>query len=252
MNDDFEPVNSNGWCFGVSIRNAWLVACLIAAFFSLASLFSTVMPGRNSTDPYAMSLADFSRYSPAQKRISRDFVDLNLIEASIFHWTNRQRNLNHLPLFGHSSRLSQSARQHSQEMVRLQYISHTSPVESHRTLKDRLRLVGFPVNEVTIAENIAMQPAREFGSGKYQVQRDGNGREIIVDVEGNRVLDYCTYLELGEVTVRDWMKSPGHRANILQPALNYLGCGAARGSYEGNDSFYFTQNFASAIPAESH
>ncbi len=44
------------------------------------------------------------------------------------------------------------------------------------------------------------------------------------------------------------MKSPGHRRNILDPRLTYLGAGAAhfkKKSGLGMDMFYFTQNFAS-------
>ena len=34
-------------------------------------------------------------------------------------------------------------------------------------------------------------------------------------------------------TVRDWMRSPGHRAVILSPSFRYIGAGLSRGKFRG-------------------
>jgi uncharacterized YkwD family protein/spore coat assembly protein SafA len=43
-----------------------------------------------------------------------------------------------------------------------------------------------------------------------------------------------------EAVVQSWMKSPGHRANILKPEYTEIGCGVAFG---GAYSYYWTQQF---------
>ncbi|HEU4965395.1 MAG TPA: CAP domain-containing protein [Bacilli bacterium] len=43
-----------------------------------------------------------------------------------------------------------------------------------------------------------------------------------------------------EAVVAAWMKSPGHRANILNATYTEIGCGTAIG---GNYSYYWTQEF---------
>ncbi len=64
---------------------------------------------------------------------------------------NRYRmSLGHTPLLL-NEKLMQAARGHSEEMKRLGYFSHDSPIEAHRTEWDRARLAGY-VNQVS--ENI--------------------------------------------------------------------------------------------------
>jgi uncharacterized protein YkwD len=50
-----------------------------------------------------------------------------------------------------------------------------------------------------------------------------------------------SYLLLAKELVDIWMKSPGHRANILNAEFNYLGCGAF---FDKNNYVYATQAFA--------
>lgn len=55
-----------------------------------------------------------------------------------------------------------------------------------------------------------------------------------------------SYAETAKYMVEEkWMKSKGHRANILRANMTYLGCGVA--FYRDGDYFYVkaTQNFIS-------
>lgn len=47
--------------------------------------------------------------------------------------------------------------------------------------------------------------------------------------------------KLAKRIVKAWMRSPGHRANILDPHVTKTGVGVARSSRHG---WYFTQNFS--------
>lgn len=45
--------------------------------------------------------------------------------------------------------------------------------------------------------------------------------------------------EVARLIHEEWMKSPGHRANLLNPAYTHIGVGVAHGS----NGWYLTQNF---------
>jgi uncharacterized protein YkwD len=46
-------------------------------------------------------------------------------------------------------------------------------------------------------------------------------------------------------TVRAWMASPGHRANLLEPHFHMLGVGVSVGSLGGMDAPFVTADFGS-------
>ncbi len=95
-----------------------------------------------------------------------------------------------------SSRLSKAAARHSADMARRNYFSHVSPAGS--TFLTRIKRTGYlnGARSWSAAENIA------WGSGEH-----GTPRSI----------------------VRAWMRSSGHRANILGRFRN-VGLGIVRGT----------------------
>ena len=111
-------------------------------------------------------------------------MDTAVVERSIFHHTNRARKQSGLrPLASHNSLIS-SSRNHSQWMARNKF-SHTGIYGTKPY--QRARSSGFPSEYV--GENIAYHPV--VGKGEKK--------------------DW----QLGADAVKGWMKSPGHRANIL-------------------------------------
>ena len=213
----------------------------------LPYLIGQTRPAAQAVDPYSITADQFFNRPETQTRIGRDSVDIPLLEAAIFHQSNRQRADNKLPLFKHSMALNLMARRHSQEMCDLQFFDHTSPTAANRTLTDRLRNVGM-VN-VTAGENIAVLPAKEMGSGHYIVHTAPDGSEDLTDEATGKHIDYYTYEALAGAVVDQWMHSPTHRANMLDKRFVFLGVGVARGPYaeKAQDSFYMTQNFSASI-----
>jgi uncharacterized protein YkwD len=92
------------------------------------------------------------------------------------------------------SRLQLAATAYSRRMVRQHFFDHVGPDGS--TLRQRIATAGYG-GWTSIGENLA------WGSGSL-----GTPQKI----------------------VGDWMQSPGHRANILQPAFRQIGIGVARGA----------------------
>jgi uncharacterized protein YkwD len=93
--------------------------------------------------------------------------------------------------------LREAAQRYARDMVDRAFFSHVSP--SGSDLVDRLRASGFisPSEAWYVGENLA------WGSGALGSPRS---------------------------TVRRWMNSPGHRANILQPRFRHIGIGIAAGA----------------------
>lgn len=201
-------------------------------------------------DYYALSDDAFFKRPELDQKISETQFDLPLMEAAVFHQTNLERAKLKLPIFKYGQAMNLMARLHSQEMSDLQYFEHVSPIPANATLGDRLKNAGL-VN-VAAGENIAVLPAKEMGSGHY-VTHPGQGDDVWFDeVTGKRV-DYYTYRQIAGDVLTQWMNSPHHRDNIVNKAFVYLGVGIMRGPYDTTrqDSFYFTQNFSSAITKAS-
>lgn len=145
------------------------------------------------------------RISPAvSPSTSPNLDEANAIERRAFEQTNLVREKHGLPPFTWDADVCRMARDHSANMSREGYFSHTTP--DGKRLRDRARLVGI-VQFRVVAENIA------YNQG---------------------------YEDPGAFAVERWMLSPKHRANILSPEFRAM----AIGSFVGPDgAIYLTQTF---------
>ncbi len=120
--------------------------------------------------------------------------------CTVFTETNRERLQNGLPAFKVDPACQRAADDHAQDMARRGFFSHTSPDGGEMT--DRYSRYG---RWTTLAENIAM--------GTHMDSRGA---------------------------VQSWMKSPGHRRNILGTQYGSMGVGIA----QGRGYKYFVQCFS--------
>jgi len=226
-----------------------LLFCAGQARPPVAAVSPTTEPkaGATKIDYYSMTPEQFFNRRETQDRYGKGSVNGALLEAAIFQQANIERSRHQLGTFQPSFALNLMARRHSEEMVKLHYFAHESPTPGKRTLVERLRNVGLA--NVAAAENIAVLPAREMGSGHFIVHYNPDGSESLTDAQTGKPILYDTYQELAESVLDEWMKSPEHRKNMLNKEYAYLGVGAARGIYGDNhqDSFFLTQNFSSAV-----
>jgi uncharacterized protein YkwD len=126
-------------------------------------------------------------------------------EAEIIAQVNAERGRRGLKPLKFSPRLAVVARGHSYDMAIRHYRDHNSPEGS--TPADRVRGVG--VEAKSVAENIYVDRYLKFDA-------------------------------LGERTLKGWLDSPEHRANMLSPDFIETGVGIARSS---DGSTYVTQDF---------
>lgn len=151
-------------------------------------------------------------------------LDLERIERGIHYFTNQERRKHRLHDLEWDFRLADIAREHSQDMGFNNFFSHAN----HRGEgpSERAERHGYESRKpadhgrfyVGIAENIIMLPS-------------GNVRGI-----GHVAHDADV---IAQISVQDWMQSPGHKRNILCPRYTRLGVGTVQ-----QDCYFFsTQNF---------
>ena len=170
-------------------------------------------------------------------------------EAYMLRLVNEQRRKHSLPELRWNATLAGMARQHSEEMMRLGYFSHTSPAPEYRTMQDRASVAGLSAYQ-RITENIAVAPYFDVTGlvmpGMRLVEAAMHGdtmsREYYT-AEGRTIVHHTDLINIG-----GFMQSAGHRKNILDPAVNYAGLGisAGNGIYNGKRTrgMWVTQNFA--------
>ncbi len=132
------------------------------------------------------------------------------IEQEVFALTNQFRAQHGLSILRPDARLTACARQHSAEMIRLNYFSHRSPVAGYVTVSDRAHEAG--ITDLACGENLASM--RGYAPS-----------------------------QLPEAAMRGWIASPGHLANLMRPSYTHLGVGCV---ISGNQCM-ITQNFGEPL-----
>lgn len=128
----------------------------------------------------------------------------------IILFTNREREKKGLPSLAPSAGLDYPAENQSKNMCAAKLLAHESSAfpKGWQTFEDRIKLAEVR----SAAENIAFRTISD---------------------------DYETW---AKNIVRDWMTSPGHRKNLLNPKYKFLGVGVVGCS---NKLGYATQVFSS-------
>lgn len=137
---------------------------------------------------------------------------LGPVEERIFELTNEERQKAGLPLVVREETLRATARAQSADMMARRFFEHVNPdglAPEDRVAIHHRRLVGL------VSENLWK------GTGFSGKPADEVAREIVAG----------------------WMKSPGHRANILRQESTHLGVGVCA---TGGD-VWATQNFARVL-----
>lgn len=129
--------------------------------------------------------------SAAASAVPREAPTVRLGRASVC-LINRARARRGLPRLRINPKLSRAARRHTRDMVRRNYFSHYSPRGGD--IVARTRRTGYLSGHFSwiVGENIA------WGSGSRATPRS---------------------------VVHAWLRSPGHRRNILNPRYRELGIG---------------------------
>lgn len=169
--------------------------------------------------------SSFSK-SEENAKIDHKRINLNLLEILIHEEINKARKANGLQPLANDLTLRKAAVDQNNYCVRKIELSHTQTTPGKRTIKDRVQYYG---NGYTVmAENLIYEG--------FTVRRtNGKISDIITP----------SYRKMAKTMVLNWMKSPGHRANIVEKDLKLVGTAVAYNP--SNYAIYATQVFGAKL-----
>jgi uncharacterized protein YkwD len=185
----------------------------------------------------------FRKLPIANQPIDPERVNRQLLDAAVFHETNRRRAAENLEPLRYDARARKAAAIQSRAMAKAGVVSHENPKPDASSLTDRARLAGL-TRPAFLAENVASAFGRRYRSGEKFYVREENGRKVYSAEPDGPPIPMHTYLSFASALVDSWMSSPGHRKNILASEARFLGCSCVRGEERtALDIYYCAQVF---------
>ena len=135
--------------------------------------------------------------------MTAETFDPVLLSTAIFEESNRIRVEHGLEALAHMEALDAAAGEQATYLALSQTVGHQSPFPDEHNIGERITHVGLAASHAT--ENAIRMPARR--------------------PDEEAVRDY-TYAEYAAFLLEGWLNSPTHRANMLDPRVNCLGCAA--------------------------
>jgi uncharacterized protein YkwD len=217
-----------------------VVVFLGVALYARATDWHKYSPDEFAAQPAAQPAAQ-ARLDPAQ-------FDRALMVAAIFHETNRVRRQLGLPAFTHLSKLDEAADLKASVGVLEPELRHESALPFTATPAKRVESVGLRYS--LVAENIARLSSYDLPAGTSTLGvRRRNGLDEFYRLDTGRSPELQSYAGFAAVVVASWMKSPGHRANVVNPHLVSLGCAArpCRSPISSHEQLYAVQVFFAPV-----
>jgi uncharacterized protein YkwD len=151
------------------------------------------------------------------------------LEKRIHFLINEERKKQGLLQLAWNETLSGIARKHSRDMAKRGYFSHVSP-DGH-DFSYRYKQEGYAC--------AVGGPGKVTYTGGENIFQNNLYDKVMIS-NGVRQYDWNSVNRIAETTVDGWMKSPGHRKNILMPSWVSEGIGV---SISPDKKVYITQNF---------
>ena len=151
------------------------------------------------------------------------------LERRIHDLINKERRSKNLVALQFDDKLSNIARAHSGDMARRNFFSHVNP--DGRNPTERGERAGY-----TCRKNFGSHLTQGLAENLYQ----GNLYSSVRTQGTQKTYDWNTMDDIARQAVSGWMKSSGHRKNILQKTYDKTGIGIA---VSRDDKVYVTQVF---------
>lgn len=192
---------------------------------------------------YALAPDAFAALPETQKTIQLSVLDRRLLAAAVHHATNQERAKHQLPPLQYEPAAAEAARLQADVMAKEKFLGHENDFDpALKTPLNRIRKVGLKPR--FIAENVALEFARQYRSGDTFYTRTVNGETVFSAAPDGPPLPMHSYASFAAALLDGWMHSPDHRANILSDKPQRLGCsGAPARDSTGLEVFYCAQVF---------
>ncbi|WP_420149188.1 CAP domain-containing protein [Spirosoma sp.] len=179
----------------------------------------------NPPQDYLVSDAVFFAQPDAQQIMNLDKPDIFLLDIALFQATNEARRQAGLPILQYDRALHQAAQGHAESMVQHDYTAHEDLYNlASLTL---LKRVQKQTNRFSsIGENVGQYQTIDTPD-RFGVRFSSRRRQYeYVDLENKQVYKPYTYASYARYAVVQWLNSPHHRANLLNPLYTHVGCAA--------------------------
>lgn len=159
----------------------------------------------------------------SQQIMVLDKPDSALLDVALFQATNEARRIAGLPILQFDWALYRAARSHAESMIQYDYTSHEDLYQlSDLTLLKRVQKQTNRFGRV--AENIGKYQTidtPEWFGVRFNAQRQ---QYEYLNSESKQLYRPYTYGSYARYAVVQWLNSPHHRANLLNPLYTHVGC----------------------------
>ncbi|MFN3917511.1 MAG: CAP domain-containing protein [Flavobacteriales bacterium] len=182
------------------------ISILLFIFLSAGKLLSQ--------DYYSIKPSDFTVLSELDKPVKNGDKALVLLEAAVWHYINIEREKKRIKLLTYDVSLQQAARFHSEQMCEKKFFSHTG--KDPKMKSPHQRIMHFGGKYKTTGENIV----EDFLFEEVEAGVIITPQEFYIESGKGKTYPY-TYRQLAQILVKSWMKSPPHKANILDKSYTH-------------------------------
>ncbi|MGH7179007.1 MAG: CAP domain-containing protein [Tepidisphaeraceae bacterium] len=169
-----------------------------------------------------MGADEFDKLSALDQDINFAHINQRLLDAAMFHETNRCRVENELPPLTHLTPLDDAAAMHARDMIARKYVGHVEKDNPDtRNPIDRVRKAG--LDAMFVSENAALAYGIQYDPGRDVFPLSQWHREGLSYRGDGPAIPPHTYRSFAQTLVKMWMDSPAHRANILMRGSQSLG-----------------------------
>ena len=155
-------------------------------------------------------------------------IKIEELEKKVHEYINRERKKKGLSALGWNEKLNRIARRYSRNMSERGFFSHNDP--DGKCFTDRYKAGGFECR-VRFGDKTCL--------GAENIAQENLYKSVSIR-NGDPSYDWNSVDEIAASVVKLWMKSKGHRENILTPYFKCQGIGIAI-SKEGR--VFVTENF---------
>lgn len=159
--------------------------------------------------------------------VEHEGLDTERTQYLVHKYVNKERRDEGLKTLEYDPRLVSIANNHSEDMVKKGYYSHTAP--DGTTIDDRFSEAGYECR-ISVPEGVITTGSENIAQTYYQKQ--------IEQPDGGTDL-YGNESEVARAVVDSWMNSPDHRENLMRPYWRHQGIGI---EVTADNTVYATQN----------
>ncbi|GAB3011705.1 CAP domain-containing protein [Spirosoma pulveris] len=173
--------------------------------------------------PYLLSDEAFFAQPISHQKMTLGKPDTLLLDVALFQATNEARRLAGLEILQYDQALYLAAQNHAVSMIKHDYTSHEDLYQlSDLNLLRRVQKQTSRFNR--LAENIGQY--QTIDTADWYGVRFNRRHQLYeyVNSETRQLYEPFTYAAYARYAVQQWLNSPHHRANLLNPLFTHVGC----------------------------